>query len=119
QRPNRSEGPCGYACRIDGLRNHEVPPACSRAEESARSPTAVGMTTTREGNSHRSHAGLKGVLHPCRHGLVSLWTGLPLRFSIHFGITAIVKSRRNFSCDRFLARPFAQLRLAVPHSPHG
>src|SRR5215472_4356355 len=37
QRPNRSEGHCGKACRIEGLRNHKVPPAYSRAEKSARS----------------------------------------------------------------------------------
>src|SRR5262249_33573539 len=37
QRPNRSEGPCVEACRIEELRNHKVPPAYSRAEESARS----------------------------------------------------------------------------------
>src|SRR5215468_8877777 len=38
QRPNRSEGPCGKACRIEGLRNHKLPPpAYSGAEESARS----------------------------------------------------------------------------------
>src|SRR5215831_4204504 len=38
RRSNRSEGPCGKACRIEGLRNHKLPPpAYSRAEESARS----------------------------------------------------------------------------------
>src|SRR5215831_8227230 len=37
QHPNRSEGPCGTACRTERLRNHKVPPAYSRAEENARS----------------------------------------------------------------------------------
>jgi hypothetical protein len=37
QRPNRSERPCGKACRIEEAENHKVPPAYSRAEEGARS----------------------------------------------------------------------------------
>src|SRR5260370_41602302 len=36
QRPNRSEGPCVFAQRNQGLEEHKVPPAYSHAEESAR-----------------------------------------------------------------------------------
>ena len=41
QRPNRSEGPCGKALQNRGFEDHKVRPAYSRAEESARSLTAV------------------------------------------------------------------------------
>jgi len=45
QRPNRSEGPCGKACRIEGLRNHKVPLAYSRADDnpSTRKPRVPGI----------------------------------------------------------------------------
>jgi len=48
QRPNRSEGPCVKACRIEELRKHKVPPAYSRAEESARS-----LNGRRDDDSHQ------------------------------------------------------------------
>src|SRR5215472_12388689 len=39
-----SEGPCGEPCRIEGERNHKVPPAYSRADDhpNTRTPRVPG-----------------------------------------------------------------------------
>jgi len=72
QRPNRSEGPCVKACRIEELRNHKVPPAYSRAEESARS-----LNGRRDDDLSKirafvsTHATLEGLLHPLGLGFIS------------------------------------------------
>src|SRR5260370_15897135 len=73
QRPNRSEGPGVFAQRNQGLEEHKVPPAYSRAEEYALlhlDPAYQGLVHHRRELNHVLAAGIRVHCELLDDGLV-------------------------------------------------
>jgi hypothetical protein len=59
------EGPCGYACRIEELKNHKVPPAYSRADDHPNTRTSRVPGTPEESarsSNGRRDDGIDGAI---------------------------------------------------------